>query len=288
MTITKPMLAVAVEDTKTLTYPILCTFKYDGIRCLKVDGKVLSRKFKEIPNHHIRGLLQSLPDGVDGEIICEGKTFNETQSLVMTEEGTPDFKYVIFDYVTDSLSKSYEDRMWELHRLQVPEYVQKAIPVALYSEYQLHEFEEIALKRGYEGVMIRSLNGPYKCGRSTLKEGFLLKFKRFLDSEAEVIGFEERMHNGNEAKKDELGHTKRSSHKANLVPMNTLGALIVRSPNGVEFKIGTGFDDELRAEIWKNREKYQGKLVNYQHQPSGAKDKPRFPSFRGFRDERDL
>jgi DNA ligase-1 len=293
VTITKPMLAGVLENVEQLTYPVLCTPKYDGIRCLKLDGKVVSRKFIEIPNRYIRKVLEALPDGVDGEIICPNKTFNETQSAVMTEDGEPVFTFVIFDYVKEDIKKAYDVRMWDLHTLKVPDsltnIIEKAIPTAIYAAYQLVEYEADMVNAGYEGVMIRSEKGPYKCGRSTSKEGYLLKLKRFEDSEAVVIGFEERLHNTNEATKDELGHTKRSSHKANLIPMDTLGALIVYDDKfEKEFKIGTGFDDEIRKEIWQNKDKYLGKKACYKYQPFGMKEKPRIPSFKGFRDERDI
>src|SRR6185312_2133715 len=114
------------------------------------------------------------------------------------------------------------------------------------------------------------------------------KLKRFEDSEATIIGFEERMQNNNEATEDAFGHTKRSSHKDNLVPSNTLGTLLVKDiKNGVEFGLGTGFDDKIRKLIWDNKEKYLGKIVTYQYQKI-EKDRPRFPSWKGFRDERDL
>lgn len=290
--ITKPMLAVAVEDITTLKYPLLVTPKLDGIRCLILDGKALSRKFKEIPNHHVRKLLEQLPSGLDGEIMCPGKTFNETQSLIMTEEGTPVFEYHAFDFVDSKLPqpRGYTSRIMDLMGLTLHQsFVKLIIPTPATNPEELTALEETCLKKGYEGVMIRSITGPYKCGRSTLKEGYLLKLKRFKDSEAQVIGYEEKMHNDNQATKDELGHTKRSSHKANLRPANTLGTLLVRDMvSGIEFSIGTGFDDATRKQIWEHRDDYIGKLVNYTHQTSGAKDKPRFPSFRGFRDERDM
>jgi DNA ligase-1 len=289
--ITKPMLAATLESAECLTYPILVTPKFDGIRCLKLNGKALSRKFIEIPNRHIQKALAALPDGLDGELICPDKSFNETQSAVMTEDGEPEFKYVIFDYVADGIDRPYDARMWDLHKLNLLEFsfIEKALPEALYAPYQLEEYERDMVEAGYEGVMIRSEKGPYKCGRSTTKEGYLLKLKRFADSEAEVIGFEERLHNANEATKDELGHTKRSSHKANLTPMDTLGALIVKDPKfSKTFKIGTGLDDAQRKEIWDNKDKYLGKLVCYKYQPFGMKDKPRIPSFKGFRDKRDV
>ena len=66
-----------------------------------------------------------------------------------------------------------------------------------------------------------------------------------------VIGMEEKMHNANEATIGELGQTKRTSHQENLVPMGTMGALIVRDlKTGVEFNIGTGFSNADRDWWW--------------------------------------
>ena len=146
-------------------------------------------------------------------------------------------------------------------------------------------FEEECLEAGYEGVMIRDPNGPYKNGRSTEKEGFLLKLKRFEDAEATILGFEERQHNGNE--KDDSG--KRTTHKAGKTGLGTLGAIKVMGLNGIYkgvlFDIGTGFDDAQRADIWRNLDVFQGRTVKFKYFPSGSKDKPRFPVFLAFRPE---
>lgn len=275
------MLAVAIEDVATLQYPLMATPKLDGIRCVIVNGQPLTRKLKPIPNKHVAAMLKTLPDGLDGELMCFGKTFNETQSLLMSEEGTPDFTYCVFDYIKDD---TYVGRINVLRHLTLPNWVKLVLPITVDNEQQLLALEEKILAASYEGVMLRAPSGPYKFGRSTLKEGYLLKLKRFKDSEAEIVGFEEKMKNNNLATKDELGYTKRSSHKANKVPTGTLGKLIVQDINsGVLFSIGTGFDDKLRKLIWKNKKKYKGKIVNYVYQDIGMKDKPRFPSFRGFR-----
>ena len=85
-------------------------------------------------------------------------------------------------------------------------------------EEDVLQYEKEFLEIGAEGVMLRSPTGPYKQGRSTLKEGYLLKVKQFTDAEARVIGFDEKMHNANEADVGELGQTKRSSHAENLIP----------------------------------------------------------------------
>jgi DNA ligase-1 len=135
--------------------------------------------------------------------------------------------------------------------------------------------------------MVRDPRGPYKHGRSTPKEGWLLKVKRFVDAEAVVIGVVEQEHNVNEATRDALGRAKRSSAKAGKRKTGMLGALLVRDvKTGVEFAIGSGFDEAARRELWLTH--VVGRLVKYKSQPSGAKVAPRFPVFLGFRDEGDL
>lgn len=302
--ITKPMLASSIKNIDVLdfTKKYLATPKLDGIRALKINGHLVSRTFKPIRNKFVRNILeQILPDGADGEIII-GPTFQDTSSGVMSEDGEPLFTYYWFDYVKDSLTKSYKERIddlkgsWGLIQglIKSRGYHDKLIvpllPREINDSKALLQFEEECLNNGFEGVILRSPNGPYKCGRSTPKEEFLMKFKRFEDDEALVIGFVEKMHNENEAEKDNFGRTKRSSAKDGLVPAGTLGAIMVRDlKTGVEFEIGTGLNDATRKEIWGNQKKYKDAIVRYRHfTNSGVKDKPRFPSFDGFRDKEDL
>lgn len=286
------MLATAIEDLNKISFPVIASPKLDGIRCLKVDGKALSRKFKPIPNHSVRTWIENnCPDGFDGEIMCPGLTFNEIQSAIMSEDGEPSFQYLVFDYVKDDLKKPYEDRLKDLteamtlkdsSRLQMNDYV------IITDLNALKNYEEQCVQEGFEGIMIRSLSSPYKLGRSTLKEQYLLKIKRFEDAEAVVVGFEEKMKNNNKLEKNELGYAKRSSSMEGLEPADTLGTLLVRDPKtNQEFGIGSGFDDKTRKEIWNNKDKYLNKLVTYKFQPSGGKDLPRFPVFKGFRSEED-
>lgn len=299
--ITKPMLAVQAEDPSKLYYPLLASPKLDGIRCLIVDNKALSRKFKPIPNHFIRSYLEEKLGGYtgdfDGELIV-GDTFQSSSSGVMSECGEPDFIYHVFDLVGSNTKHPFSERIVDLKyltdKLNDPR-IQLVPHVVINSYAELLAYEEEMLALGYEGVMVRSLYGPYKNGRSTLKEGYLLKVKRFCDTEGIVVGFEERLHNANEATVDELGHTKRSSHQENMVPMGTLGSLILKVPEGNEyfeagltFGCGTGFDDATRQNIWDNRAKYMGKMAKVKFQNNGIKDVPRFPVFIGWREEDDL
>lgn len=289
----KPMLAGKVDDPHTLRYPLLVSPKLDGVRCLIINGQVFSRNMKLIPNEVIRDILGGLPP-MDGELIVGDPkakdVFQRTMSEVMRRDGAPHFRFWVFDALTRAptpfserleLAKSYAGSCGKNVQLVGHKLVKTA--------EQLLEYEAQMLLAGYEGVMVRDPAGPYKQGRSTLREGWLLKLKRFEDSEAEILGFEELEHNNNEQTRDELGRAKRSSHKAGRKAADTLGALAVQDTvTGQRFKIGTGFSEAQRADIWSKRRSLLGRLVKYRFQPTGVKDAPRFPSFLGFRDEADL
>jgi len=289
--IKKPMLAGKCEDPTKIIYPVLGTPKLDGIRGIMVDGKALTRSFKPIPNRFIRAKLEATcPSGYDGEIVVKGKSFNEVSSAVMSEDGEPDFTYVVFDYCIDP-DETYQIRMKRLWGQPLIPNVVYLFPTIINNAGELDQFEEKCLVDGYEGIIFRSWNSPYKFGRSTEREGYMLKLKRFTDSEAVIISFHEQMHNNNEATVDVFGHTDRRSCQENLVPANTLGKFWVKDIySGIEFGIGTGkgLTKELRKEVWMNQSKYIGKLIKYKSQKFGEKDKPRIPVYLGFRDERDL
>lgn len=290
MTIIKPMLAATLEDVANLKFPVIASPKLDGIRCLKVNGKALTRKFKAVPNNFIRHWIETnLPDGIDGEIMIRNATFNQIQSGVMSVDGEPDFEYHAFDWVGSNVTEPYSARIMSLKLIPKSDRLVIVQTKTIIDRSSLDEFEAECLSKDFEGVMVRSPNSPYKNGRATEREGYLSKIKRFSDSEAMVTGYEERLHNANEATIDELGRTKRSSHKANMIPDNTLGAFHVKDIHtGQEFKVATGMDDAMRKMIWDNRESYIGKLVKYKYQPAGQKDLPRFPVFLGFRHKDDL
>lgn len=293
------MLASAVKFSQ-ITYPVWATPKLDGIRCIIKKGCPVSRNFKPIRNAHICSKLANLPSDLDGELILKNikGNFNEVSSAVMSEDGSPEFVYSIFDYVPDpdvgyldriELLKKHFQGSFKKYYTQYIDYIELILPVEINSEEELKQYEAECLAGGYEGVMLRSADSPYKYGRSTAKQGWLLKLKRFKDSEAVIVGFVEKITNQNEATKDKLGYTKRSSCKANLVPAGTLGTLKIKDvKTGMEFGLGSGLDDELRKEIWENQEEYLGRIVKYKYQPSGAKDLPRFPVFLGFRDKNDM
>jgi DNA ligase-1 len=135
--------------------------------------------------------------------------------------------------------------------------------------------------------MLRDPMGTYKFGRSTVNDNILLKVKQFLDDEAELIEIQEKMSNQNPEEKDAFGHVKRSASLEGMVATGVAGTLIVKNKEGQVFGVGSGLNDELREEIWNNKEKYIGKLVKYKYFPQGVKELPRHPVFLGFRDPED-
>lgn len=290
----KPMLAATCEDINTLTFPVIASPKLDGIRCIVKDGVALSRNLKPIPNKHVQewAFTNAMRlNGLDGELIVgehDEYVFNRTTSGIMSRDGTDDFTYHVFDKWDSSLGFVARYLAANANAGLVPKVVVvEHLEIATTDE--LLEFENLCLSRGYEGCMVRSSSGIYKNGRSTVREGGLLKVKRFVDGEAIVIGYEERLHNDNPETIDALGHTNRSSHASNMRPAGDLGALVVRDiQSGIIFRIGSGYTAKDRIDIWSRRNDISDCIVKYKHFPMGAIDKPRFPIFLGFRHADDM
>ena len=295
----KPMLAEHA-DMNNIKFPMYASTKLDGIRAVVINGKLLSRSLKPIPNKYVRSLFENKPEyeGLDGELIVgsptDPKCFNKTTSGVMSEEGEPKVTYYVFDQIPEFSGQPPLTRFQERYKdLEAGNHLFKNVFLVkqqlIFNMPQLLEFESRCLEEGYEGVIIKDPNSPYKYGRSTLKESYMLKIKRYQDSEARIVSVEELMSNQNEASRDELGKVKRSNCKAGMVPQDTLGSLnVVDLKTGVEFNIGSGFDEEERDKLWEHKDSLPGKIVKYKYFGYGQVDKPRHPVFLGFRDKKDM
>jgi DNA ligase-1 len=299
MTITKPMLAASLETIDSIKFPVYVTPKLDGIRCLKIDGQIVSRTFKPIRNAELAAAVKDLlPDGSDGELIMGG-TFQNTTSMVMSADktiGNEKAYFYWFDYVLDDNKKPYLERINDMKKFvedhpeiltASPVKIVPLVPTEINTIEELLQYESEVLEEKFEGVMLRSANGPYKFGRSTLKEFSLVKMKKFDDDEAIITGFSELQKNTNEKTKDEFGYAKRSSHKNGKIDQDTLGSLDVNW-NGIHFSIGSGFTAEQRKEFWNDRDNLVGKIVKFKYFATGMKEAPRFPIFLGFRSEDDM
>ncbi len=286
------MLACEADLTK-LKFPLLASAKLDGVRAVVRDGVVYSRSNKPIPNKFVQSAFGHL-EHYDGELIVgdpRSKTcYRDTVSHVMSQDKTDyDLRFYAFDHI-QNLTDSYQHRLARVGRVGSGERARlNNTAVVVHPQHvvsclkTLLTLEETLLDEGYEGLILRDGDAPYKRGRSTMKEGYLLKLKRFTDAEFEVVGYEERMHNGNEKTTNELGRTARSSHAAGKVGLGDLGALVLQG-DGFTFNCGTGFDDATRQALWSERDSgLLGRMAKVKYFAIGMKDAPRHPVFLGFR-----
>lgn len=293
----KPLLSCEVPLGK-LRFPMFCSTKLDGIRAVVIDGIVYSRSLKPIRNKYVQHLFgKEEYNGFDGELIVGDvyakDVFQKTTSGVMSEEGTPDVKFYVFDMFT--IEDTYTTRQTALnfHLAELDSNGFDSSNLYILETTLVEDKEQLKLLleqervKGGEGLILRSIDGKYKYGRSTPKEQLSVKLKFFKQDEFEVIGFEERMRNSNALTYNELGYADRSSAKDGMIPTDTLGSLILKYKE-TTFNCGTGFNDEQRKEIWNNKNKYLGKLASIRYMEVGSKDKPRVPSFVGFRNVEDL
>jgi DNA ligase-1 len=300
MDLLRPLLAAKTTeaDLQNFKYPGLVSPKIDGVRALVRNGQVVSRTMKPIPNKFVQQMFGwDELNGLDGELVVGNSTdpnlMQQTMSGVMSVDGIPNASYHVFDLW--DCPGDYELRLLNLYAMEqcrsTPGQVVIVPQVLVKSYEELLKMEYEHLSAGYEGAMLRGLKSKYKQGRSTVRDGILLKVKRFKDdSEAIVLDFEPLYRNHNSAELDERGYTKRSSHQDNKVADECLGALVLRDiHDGREFRLGSGFTESQRYSLWADRINLTGCIVKYKSfTATGVKDKPRHPIFLGFRDPRDI
>ena len=122
-----------------------------------------------------------------------------------------------------------------------------------------------AIQNGEEGLMINLIDEVYHFERSNA----LLKVKKMQDIDLPIIGFEE-------------GRNKFE---------NTLGAFLVEYKGNI-VRVGSGISDEIRKEVWNNRDKYLGVTIEIQYfeetSNSEGQSSLRFPVFIDFRFDKPL
>lgn len=298
----KPMRSCAPDEAFPITFPKLASFKLDGIRVCKFEGKTRTKSGKPLPNKYIRAWIEAnVPEGYDMEV-GSGDPFaadfyKNTFSAAMTIEGTPDFKLYVFD-MCDDIGSFANDRMLRVQSLynELPADVQARIVVVsqtlLTSQAQIDTMYANALDLGAEGLILKDPTGYYKYGKSTPKQQTQLKLKPEEDEEALITGVYEGLHNDNVAFTNEVGETKRSTHAENKVPNGRLGGFNVIK-DGMDFKVGPGkfTHDELKA-LWDqhlaNPGCHTGKFIKYRSLGYGVDKRPRHPRALGFRDPADM
>lgn len=292
----RPLLASTLESPALLRFPVVVSPKLDGIRCSIVAGVALSRNGKEIPNRHIFGLLSHpVFHGLDGELIVGEPNgpdvFNRTSSGVMSRDGQPAFTYWVFDNFI-YLNAGYATRYQMLTIFNETKTESKTPYIRLLPHRVINTLNELAayetemLAAGFEGIMIRRPDGPYKQGRSTQNDGILRKLKRFRDGEATVTGILEGVTNNNEATLDDLGYTTRSTHAANMLGAGRVGTILGHDHSlAQDLRISPGrMTHAQRQKYFEAPHLIIGRQVKYKTFDYGAMEAPRFTTFQAFTD----
>lgn len=307
----KPMLASDWEE-KRQSYPVFLQPKIDGVRALNLLGRLTGRSLKEFNNVYITEKF-SIPEyvGFDGEMAADKEMHPDlcrlTTSALGTIAGAPLVMWHIFDLVTVATAGLPYAARWQAMSDKVaglpPDLAAclHVVPqIKCDSRADVEYNDEILLDLGYEGTILRAPGGVYKHGRSTVREGGLLRIKRFNDSEGVVVSIQEGQTNNNEAKINELGHTERSSHQENMSPNGMIGTLSVKLLSDITFGNKTLHKGEIvtisagrltaqeRENYWNYPNTILQRIVKFQYFPKGVKDKLRFPTFQSFRSDVDM
>mgnify|MGYP000979844342 CR=1 FL=1 len=274
------MLAHAYDDyIGHVHFPCYVQPKLNGIRGLWVGSQNMlwSRGGKAVsmPQHVAEILCRQFGDvDLDGELYLHGANLQQISGNARRTVTAPDvdLEYWVFDLPIEHLTQEQRvHRMREMaQRLSLTQIrkskykkgyqpVRFLMPEIATSIEQVAEIVGVYIKSGYEGGIIRDFAGGYYPGK---RSSGLLKFKLFKDEEATCTGFI-------------AGEGK---HKGRL------GALVVQG-KGWQCNVGTGFDDKMRTEIWKKREKYCGLTCTVKYQYKSTFGIPQHPVFLGWRND---
>jgi DNA ligase 1 len=286
-----------------LRFPYFASFKLDGFRAFVEGGVLRTSSGKPVANEYCQHLFGKADyEGLDGELVVgswnDKAAFKNTSGPVRRRVGSPDVRWYLFD------DRSIPTQTFMTRHQQVCRRRESAFHAhghhtrleivpqnAVLDRNDLAGFENSAIASGFEGVMLRSPEGHYKFGRSTVRENLLLKVKRFVTDEAVIEGFTERVRYEIEGEENDLGRSVKSEAKANAVPTGMVGSFIVRSNKfDKSFSISAGSlsHDEAKEAFEQFDELYKGELASYEYFPHGTQDVPRHGIFRAIRGREDM
>ena len=273
----------------------LIEVKLDGVRVITIvypEGRVdqFSRNGKELLNFgHIKEQLAAAATGLTEPMVLDGEvmssSFQDLMKQVHRKDNVNAKDAVLFLFDAVPL-KDFEQGKSKVSQLKRSNWVKSwfegnkdSLPninileqelVDLGTEAGQQRFRAInqkAIDGGYEGIMIKEPDAPYECKRTVS----WLKLKPFIEVTLEVIAIEE-------------GTGKNEGR---------LGALVCSGTDDgktIGVNVGSGFSDDLRSDIWSDRDAVIGQLVEVradavtQNQDGTYSLRfPRFLRFRGFK-----
>lgn len=312
----KPQLAEDAQLDKVI-YPCWVQPKIDGVRAMNLQGTLTGRSLDPFAGYGVTEYFSHpIFLGFDGEMTL-GNTPNSRERLCSLTTGAmgrfkgvtemPDLHWWVFDHVTsDSVNLPYE-RRYEYLRGQVEALRHPRVHIVpvfkINNSWALNDRIARLFDQGYEGAIIRNPRAAYKPGRATQKGQELWRVKSWADAEILVTGITEGDMNSNEAEKNTLGRTKRSSAKAGMVPNGQVGSIqgtlledfhcpITKTllfRKGLAITVGSGEMTVKEAEYFhKNPTKIIGQIAKFKHMTHGVKDLPRFPTYVSLRLKQDM
>jgi DNA ligase-1 len=252
-----PLLLAVAEQGQADVTRYLVSEKLDGVRAFW-DGQALRTRQGNLINAP-GWFVENFPaQALDGELWIGRGQFDRLSGTVRRQ--VPDdvewrhVRYLVFEL--PQAAGAFRERAEVLRSVvataSVP-WLQAVEQFALKDRKALEQKLDDILKLGGEGLMLHLADAPYMTGRSDV----LLKMKRWHDAEATVIAHQ--------------------SGKGKYAGM--LGALRVRTPDGVEFMLGTGLNDATR----RNPPPI-GTLITFRYRELTGRGVPRFASFLRVRD----
>jgi DNA ligase-1 len=270
-TIIKPMLAI--EYKTPIEYPVWVQPKLDGVRCLiylNNNEVVFQSRQNTIyePFEHliddVKSILLKMPSNtiLDGELYTHNLGFEQIVSMVRKAKiRHPDIlklKYTLYDcFNKNNLNLLYEERLKLIHSAYNNEKTVELIETKrVLNETILNSMLDYYCSKNYEGIMIRN-NGQYKAGARSKD---LLKYKKFLDQEFEVVGH----------------HLSKMGVPTPIFECKT--------KDGKTFSVMMKEDVISKQKRLDNIAQYYGKMLTVKYQELTTDGIPRFPVGISFRD----
>ena len=275
-----PMLATSFDKRKhSVDYPMDVQPKLDGVRCMAYwEGdsvRLMSRNGKSwnFCEHIQRELEEVLPKGsvLDGELYIHGATFQEITKLVKkSRKESENVEYHVYD--VPRWENMPEDATWEqrfdILSEELWELLKNCKSVVTVTSYEAKNEEDVYklqsdfLEEGYEGAIVRALDGEYRFG---YRSRSLLKVKNFMDEEYEIVNFT----------------TGVGKFEGCIV-------WICVTENGEEFKVVPQGSMEERKELYDNAKKHIGRMLKVKFFELTDDGIPRFPVGLGIRLTEDM
>ena len=258
---------IAIKENGSVSFYTRAGQKYEGL----VD---LEREFAEM-----------FPDNIvlDGEItilnnkgIPSKEAYKRAMKITRADGEKHGLKMLVFDAMSVSDWKTQQSSLTYIQRRQMLDCMTafynndttyfELLPILYMGSdtSKVLELLEEAIASNEEGVMINICDAVYEFGRTWN----LMKVKKMNTLDLEVVDYEEG-----------------SGRLA-----GTLGAIHVRYKNGNIVKVGSGFSDDLRKQIWNHEVMIVGKIVEIQYfeETTNADGgiSLRFPVFKDFRPDK--